>query len=80
MVRIRDGRLERIDAPEGIFQPDPADPGSWEQSAREAPRLAGGEASAVRAYEGTEGAERLLGTDTPVARSAPTSGCPRSRA
>jgi DNA helicase-2/ATP-dependent DNA helicase PcrA len=62
MVRIRDGQLERIDAPEGIFQSDPSQPGCWEQSPREVPRLAGGEASAVRAYEGTEAPDRLFGT------------------
>jgi DNA helicase-2/ATP-dependent DNA helicase PcrA len=70
MVRIRDGHLERIDAPEGIFQREPASPGDpdaangWEQTPREVSRLAGGEASAVRAYEGTEAGDRLLGTDS----------------
>lgn len=67
MVRIRDGHLERIDAPEGIFQCDAGDPSgssAWEQSPREAPRLAGGEASALRAHEGTEAGDRLLATDT----------------
>ena len=67
MVRIRDGHLERIDAPEGIFQRDPADPSgasAWEQSPRESPRLAGGEASALRAHEGSEAGDRLLATDT----------------
>jgi len=50
MVRIRDARLERIDAPEGIFQGDPQRPEEWERANREVPRLAGGEAAAVRAY------------------------------
>jgi len=63
MVRIRDARLERIDAPEGIFQGDPQRPEEWERANREVPRLAGGEAAAVRAYEDAEAGERSLGTD-----------------
>jgi len=64
MVRIRDGQLERIDAPEGIFQRSPDGLPLWEQTAREVPRLAGGEAAALRAYEGTEAGERVFGTDS----------------
>ena len=63
MVRIRDSRLERIDAPEGIFQGDPKRPDEWERASREVPRLAGGEAAAVRAYDDAEAGDRLLGTD-----------------
>jgi len=63
MVRIRDGRLERIDAPEGVFQGDPSRPESWEPTARPAPRLAGGEAAALRAYDNVEAGTRALGTD-----------------
>lgn len=63
MVRIRDSRLERIDAPEGIFQGDPKHPEEWERACREVPRLAGGEAAAVRAYDDAEAGDRFLGTD-----------------
>ncbi|MCA9511710.1 MAG: ATP-binding domain-containing protein [Myxococcales bacterium] len=63
MVRIRDGRLERIDAPEGVFQGDPAHPERWEACARSAPRLAGGEAAALRAWDDAHAGARALGTD-----------------
>lgn len=63
MVRIRDGRLERIDAPEGVFQGDPAHPERWEACARSAPRLAGGEAAALRAWDDAHVGARALGTD-----------------
>jgi len=68
-VQIRDGRLERIEAPEGIFDADDAAPGGWRRSERERPRLSGGEASAVRAYHADDGGERRLGTD---AQGAPS--------
>jgi DNA helicase-2/ATP-dependent DNA helicase PcrA len=61
MVRIRDGQLDRIDAPEGIFQN--RSEGGWQESGHDVPRLAGGEAAAARAYEGPQAGERLLGTD-----------------
>jgi len=64
MVRIRDGRLDRIDAPEGIFQHRSESAQGWEETRHDAPRLAGGEAAAARAYEGSRVGERVLGTDT----------------
>ena len=64
MVRIRDGRLDRIDAPEGVFQHRPESAQGWEESGHDTPRLAGGEAAAARAYEGSEIGDRMLGTDT----------------
>ena len=60
-VTIRDRRLQRIDAPEGIFQPDAAAPTAWHRLAPEAARLAGGEGAALRAHAIGEGATRRLG-------------------
>ncbi len=48
MVRIRDGQLERVQAPEGDFSLDPSELSGWRRSALESPRLAGGEAVALR--------------------------------
>jgi DNA helicase-2/ATP-dependent DNA helicase PcrA len=61
-VQIRDGALERVEAPEGTFSPDAAAPGSWRRVDRERPRLSGGETSAVRAYASEDGGGRRLGT------------------
>jgi DNA helicase-2/ATP-dependent DNA helicase PcrA len=61
MVRIRDGRLERIQAPEGDFSLDPGSPTGWRRETLEAPRLSGGEAAALR-YEASDSAlERRMG-------------------
>ncbi len=49
-LAIRDGTLERVEAPEGVFVPDPAGSGAWECLAGDGPRLAGGEGSALRAH------------------------------
>jgi DNA helicase-2/ATP-dependent DNA helicase PcrA len=62
-VTIRDRRLQRVDAPEGIFYADAREPEGWYRAPVEVPRLAGGEGSALRAYEATEGTQRRLGTD-----------------
>jgi len=62
-VTIRNRKLQRVDAPEGIFSADERTPGGWHHATREAPRLAGGEGTAVRAYQATEGTHRRLGTD-----------------
>jgi DNA helicase-2/ATP-dependent DNA helicase PcrA len=62
-VTIRDRRLQRVDAPEGIFYADEREPEGWYRAPVEVPRLAGGEGSALRAYEATEGTQRRLGTD-----------------
>ena len=62
---IRGGRLERIDAPEGVFLHE-AD--GWTHRAHES-RLAGGHGAAIRAHSGfvpvvhADGAGRRLGTD-----------------
>jgi len=47
LVRIRDGVLERVQAPEGDFVRDPAEPTGWRQSAQAVPRLAGAAAAAL---------------------------------
>jgi DNA helicase-2/ATP-dependent DNA helicase PcrA len=59
-VRIRDGRLDRIEAPEGVFL---SGPGGWRRVRREQPRLFGGAGSALRAYGEDDAGPRRLGTD-----------------
>ena len=59
-VRIRDGVLDRIEAPEGVFL---AEPNGWRRQEHAPPRLAGGARSALRAYEVDSASERRLGTD-----------------
>ncbi|MBX3024361.1 AAA family ATPase [bacterium] len=58
-VTVRDGVLQRVDAPEGIFRRLPG--GGWEQASREAPRLHGGQGAALRVYQADAGGERQLG-------------------
>ncbi len=62
-VTIREGRLERVDAPEGTFQLDPNHPEGWRRTAHQAPKLGGGEGTALRVHAAGEGAARQLGTD-----------------
>jgi len=62
-VQIRDGVLERIESPEGVFTRALGEGGSWQRARRERPRLAGGEASAFRAHGEGQGGGRRLGTD-----------------
>jgi len=61
-VAIRDRRLQRIEAPEGVFMPDPTTADGWCRIARQPPRLAGGEGTALRAHGPDDGTERRLGT------------------
>jgi DNA helicase-2/ATP-dependent DNA helicase PcrA len=67
-VRIRDGALERIEAPEGVFVADPHGAASWERVEVSPPRLSGGEGTALRAHGTDAGAARRLGTDLEGAR------------
>ncbi len=67
-VTIRDQRLQRIDAPEGIFRADPEVPEGWCHMAAERALLTGGEGAALRAYDTGEGIARRLGTDLEGAR------------
>jgi DNA helicase-2/ATP-dependent DNA helicase PcrA len=62
-LAIRDGALERVEAPEGIFLADPAQPDGWKRIDRPAPRLSGGEGAALRVHGASEGTGRRLGTD-----------------
>ncbi|MBW2385581.1 MAG: ATP-binding domain-containing protein [Deltaproteobacteria bacterium] len=61
MVRIRGGNLERVQAPEGDFQADPSQADGWSQEQSMRPRLAGGEAVAIRAFKPGAGRDRRLG-------------------
>ena len=62
-VTIRNRQLQRVDAPEGIFQRAGDAPEVWHQIAPESARLAGGEGTALRAHAIGEGAARRLGGD-----------------
>ncbi len=67
-VRIRDGALERVEAPEGVFVADPQGTASWQHVEALLPRLSGGEGTALRAHGTDAGAGRRLGTDLEGAR------------
>ena len=67
-VRIRDGVLERVEAPEGVFVDDPQGQAGWQRVQATRPRLAGGEGSALRAHATDGATERRLGTDLAGAR------------
>ncbi|HSP97095.1 MAG TPA: ATP-binding domain-containing protein [Candidatus Dormibacteraeota bacterium] len=58
-VTVRGAALQRIDAPEGTFRR--RSDGSWDETAREAPRLQGGEGAALRVYQSDAVGERQLG-------------------
>lgn len=62
-VTIRDRKLQRIDAPEGVFRREASQPDGWTQEQRQPPRLTGGEGAAMRSYSESEGMHRRLGTD-----------------
>ena len=64
LVTIRDARLQRIEAPEGIFRADTHAPEGWEITQRQPPRLAGGEAAAIEIYRAETAAARRLGSHT----------------
>ena len=63
MVRIRDGQLQRVQAPEGDFVRDPQQPERWLRRGVERPRLAGSETAALRAHDLGQAADRRLGSD-----------------
>ena len=61
-VTIASGKLDRIEAPEGVFHYDAAT-NTWTRKDREGLRLRGGEGAALRAHAAGEGLHRRLGTD-----------------
>lgn len=61
MVRIRDGVLERVQAPEGDYRKDLNEPAGWRRESLGTPKLAGGEAAALRFGEEVLGSERRMG-------------------
>jgi DNA helicase-2/ATP-dependent DNA helicase PcrA len=62
-LAIRGGALERVEAPEGTFLADPAQPDGWRRANRHAPRLSGGEGAALRVHGTGEGVGKRLGID-----------------
>jgi DNA helicase-2/ATP-dependent DNA helicase PcrA len=62
LLTIRDARLQRIEAPEGVFRADASASDGWAISQHEPPRLAGGEAAAVAVYRAGDAALRRLGS------------------
>ena len=62
-VTIRAGALERVEAPEGIFDSDASAPTGWRRAAKRQARLAGGEGAALRVPEPPGAGGRRLGTD-----------------
>ena len=67
-VTIRDGTLQRVEAPEGIFQRDPERLDAWRRLDVARPRLAGGEGTALRAHEVRADEHGRLGTGLPGLR------------
>lgn len=63
MVRIRDGCLDRVQAPEGDFVADPHDASGWRRERSLAPRLAGGEGAAFHFHEDGAGGDRRFGSE-----------------
>ena len=61
MVRIRDRVLERIQAPEGDFRRDVESETGWRREVLGTPRLAGGEAAALRYGPQDPGLSRRMG-------------------
>mgnify|MGYP001822797113 CR=1 FL=1 len=63
-VTIREGTLERVESPEGVFVPDTGADEGWRRSALSAPKLSGGEGAALRMHDDPQAAaSRRLGTD-----------------
>jgi len=61
MVRIRDGNLERVQAPEGDFRRDDESDTGWRREVLGLPKLAGGEAAALRYGDDDPGLSRRMG-------------------
>jgi DNA helicase-2/ATP-dependent DNA helicase PcrA len=69
-VAIRRARLERVEAPEGVFVREPGEPAAFVRIDSAPRRLGGGEGAAIRQYGVTAGAKRRLGTDLAGRRRA----------
>ncbi len=63
MLRIREGVLDRVQAPEGDFHADASALGGWRCENNPPARLSGGESVAVRAWSEGQGGARRLGSD-----------------
>lgn len=61
MVRIREGVLERVQAPEGDFRLDAREPCGWSREFLGSPRLSGGESAALRCDVADSGLSRRMG-------------------
>jgi DNA helicase-2/ATP-dependent DNA helicase PcrA len=61
MVRIRDGVLERVQAPEGDYRKDVNEAAGWRRERLGTPKLAGGEAAALRFGEEDHASSRRMG-------------------
>ena len=61
MVRIREGVLERVQAPEGDFRLDAREPCGWSREFLGSPRLSGGESAALRYDVADSGLSRRMG-------------------
>ncbi|MBW2363137.1 MAG: ATP-binding domain-containing protein [Deltaproteobacteria bacterium] len=62
-VAIREGGLERVEAPEGVYALRGSAPAHWEELAREASRLAGGERTALRVHRSDDPERARFGVD-----------------
>jgi len=63
MLRIQEGVLDRVQAPEGDFHVDASAPSGWRHEQKTRARLAGGEAVALRAWTQDQARSRRLGSD-----------------
>ena len=78
-VTIRAAALERIEAPEGIFDQDADAPDGWRRAARRAAAARGrGRRRAARPREGRRRARAGSAPIRRARRSGPTSACPTS--
>jgi len=68
-VHIRDAHLDRVEAPEGIFVANAEAEEGWLRVEGRRSRLAGGEASAVRAYEPADTDLPQLGVHSATSRA-----------
>lgn len=63
IVRIGEGVLDRVQAPEGDFHADANVPSGWRREVNAPARLSGGESAALRAWSFQQGSSRRLGSD-----------------